>query len=132
MRKIIEWTGYLDHYAQSVDQRIKFSAWMKEFETLGGTLEIRKARSNELEELSQNADLVVLATGKGLNDQIRSKNLQRSPFNAPQRVLSLLYIQHPGQGTKMEQVSFNVIPGVGEYFVMSVLTEHGPAEAMLF
>ncbi|WP_062263565.1 styrene monooxygenase/indole monooxygenase family protein [Endozoicomonas arenosclerae] len=131
-QKIIEWTGDLDRYAQSVDQRIKFSAWMEEFEALGGLLEIRKIDASDLSSLAQQADLVIVATGKGLNDQIRRKNPECSPFDAPQRKLSLFYVQHPDQGTTLDRVSFNVIPSIGEYFVMPVLTEHGPAEAMLF
>src|SRR5580704_7229836 len=32
----LDWTGHLDAYAQSVDQRVKMSGWMEAFEQRGG------------------------------------------------------------------------------------------------
>ena len=42
-KRALFWEAKLDNYGQSVDQRVKFSGWMKEFAARGGKLEIQDA-----------------------------------------------------------------------------------------
>ncbi|WP_333003497.1 styrene monooxygenase/indole monooxygenase family protein [Vibrio coralliilyticus] len=128
----IEWQGQLDNHAQSVDQRIKFPAWMTRFEELGGTLEFKTLSEQDLEHYASTSDLVIAATGKGNIGEMFTRDVQRSAFTQPQRHLSLFYVSHPQSGSQLDKVKFNVIPGIGEYFVMPVLSSSGPCEAMLF
>ena len=51
--KAIDWNGKLDKPAQSVDQRVKFPAWMAEFEKRGGRLTIKEAGVADLEDLRE-------------------------------------------------------------------------------
>jgi hypothetical protein len=46
--KALFWEAKLDHYGQSVDQRVKFAGWMKEFGKRGGNLVIQDAGSAHL------------------------------------------------------------------------------------
>src|SRR5271169_2530723 len=63
--KAIDWNGRLDRPAQSVDQRVKFPAWMAEFERRGGRLTIKDAGVADLEDYARNSELVIVAAGKG-------------------------------------------------------------------
>ncbi|MGF1683932.1 styrene monooxygenase/indole monooxygenase family protein [Photobacterium minamisatsumaniensis] len=130
--KAIEWQGELEHIAQSVDQRIKFPAWMTLFTQQGGLLEFKQITEHELDDYAAESDLVIVASGKGEIGQLFKTDDSRTNFTQPQRSLSLLYVSHPDQDCQLSKVSFNVIPGVGEYFVMPVLSRSGPCEAMLF
>ena len=63
--KAIDWNGKLDRPAQSVDQRVKFPAWMAEFERRGGRLTIKDAGVADLEDYARHSELVIVAAGKG-------------------------------------------------------------------
>jgi hypothetical protein len=62
--------GELVQPGQVVEQRRKYSRWMDEYERRGGKLEIRSATLHDLEQLSEENDLVMVAAGKfaGLTD----------------------------------------------------------------
>src|SRR6185369_7144222 len=47
------WEAKLDHYGQSVDQRVKFAGWMKEFAKRGGNLVIQDAGPQEVDAYSK-------------------------------------------------------------------------------
>src|SRR5260370_12121577 len=48
------------------------------------------------------------------------------------RALRLTYVKKREPRTPFTAVSFNLIPGVGEYFVFPALTTTGPCEIMVF
>lgn len=124
------WQAGLDNPAQSVDQRLKMSEWIEEFERQGGTLEIADVGIEELEVLSEAYDLVILAAGKGEVVKQFSIDAEKTVFDKPQRVLALTYVHNmkrSGGG-----IGFNVIPGVGEYFSFPALTLSGPCDIMVF
>src|SRR5689334_22357674 len=63
--KALFWEAKLDRYGQSVDQRVKFAGWMKEFAKHGGNLVIQDAGPKEVDEYSRTHDLIIVAAGKG-------------------------------------------------------------------
>ncbi|WP_271911379.1 styrene monooxygenase/indole monooxygenase family protein [Vreelandella alkaliphila] len=130
--KLIDWAAPLERYAQSVDQRLKMPVWMEEFERLGGELVIRDAGIEELEELAASHDLVLVAAGKGDIVRLFERDAERSRFDKPQRALALTYVQGMTPRDDFSRVAFNLIPGVGEYFVFPSLTLNGPCEIMVF
>ncbi|WP_454732297.1 MULTISPECIES: styrene monooxygenase/indole monooxygenase family protein [Cupriavidus] len=130
--KLIDWAARLERPAQAVDQRLKMPAWMEAFAQRGGDLRIADAGIAELEALAAEHDLVLLAAGKGEIVNRFERDAARSPFTAPQRALALTYVNGMRPGSPFSRVAFNLIPGVGEYFVFPALTLGGPCEIMVF
>ncbi len=130
--KLIDWAAPIDHKAQSVDQRLKMPVWMDEFVRLGGELVFQDAGIDELEELAASHDLVLLAAGKGEIVRQFERDAERSVFDKPQRALALTYVHGMEPKKPFSRVTFNLIPGVGEYFCFPALTLSGPCEIMVF
>lgn len=130
--RLIDWAAPLERPAQAVDQRIKMPAWMEAFAERGGDLRIADAGIDELEALTLEHDLVLLAAGKGEIVSRFERDATRSPFSAPQRALALTYVNGMTPRTPYSRVCFNLIPGIGEYFVFPALTLSGPCEIMVF
>lgn len=126
------WAAKLDAPAQSVDQRLKMPRWMTEFENRGGKIELVDAGINELEEYADSSDLVIVAAGKGEIARLFERDAERSQFDKPQRALSLTYVKGLQPQPDYSTVSFNVLPGIGEYFVFPALTTTGPCDIMVF
>ncbi|GAB7528257.1 hypothetical protein PS3A_06650 [Pseudomonas sp. 3A(2025)] len=131
-QSLFNWSARLDRYAQSVDQRLKMPVWMGEFVKRGGDLLIEDVGINELEKLSASHDLVLLAAGKGEVVNLFAKDPVRTVFSTPQRSLALTYVKGMTPVSPYSRVAFNLIPGVGEYFVFPALTLSGPCEIMVF
>lgn len=126
------WSARLKRYAQSVDQRVKMPYWIEEFERRGGKLIIQDVGIDELEQLTAEYELVLLAAGKGEVVKQFERDAQRSTFDKPQRALALTYVKGMKPISPYSRVTFNVIPGVGEYFCFPALTVNGPCEIMVF
>ena len=86
----------------------------------------------ELETLAQSHDLVILAAGKGEVVKLFERDAARSQFDKPQRALALTYVHGLAPTPDYSRVSFNLVPGVGEYFVFPALTLSGPCDIMVF
>jgi hypothetical protein len=129
--KAIDWNGKLDRHAQSVDQRVKIPGWMTEFVRRGGTIEITEAGIDDLEAYARESDLVIVAAGKGAIARMFERDAEKSAFDRPQRALALTYIKGMVPRPDHSAVNFNLIPGVGEYFVFPALTTSGPCEIMV-
>lgn len=130
--KLINWRARLDQYAQAVDQRIKMPYWMEQFASRGGDLRFQDVGIPELEALASSHDLVILAGGKGEIVRLLERDDSRSPYDKLQRALALTYVHGMEVTPDYSQVSFNLIPGVGEYFVFPSLTTTGPCHIMVF
>jgi hypothetical protein len=126
------WEAKLDHYGQSVDQRVKFSGWLKEFAERGGNLVFQDASPQDLDGYSKSHDLVLVAAGNGELTRMFERDATRSPFDKPMRALALTYVRNMVPRTSFTAVSFNLVPGVGEYFVFPALTTTGRCEIMVF
>ncbi len=129
--KAIDWTGRLDRNAYSVDQRVKIPRWLAEFEKLGGELVIADAGIEEMEDYAAEDDLVIVASGKGEIGRLFERDAEKSPYDKPQRALALTYVTGMTPRPEHSAVCFNLIPGVGEYFVFPALTTTGPCEIMV-
>lgn len=130
--KLIDWAARLDRPAQAVDQRLKMPAWMDLFHQRGGRLVLKDAGIDDLEELAATHDLVVVAAGKGEIVRLFERDADKSPFDRPMRALALTYVTGMQPRTPFSRVCFNLIPGIGEYFVFPALTTTGPCEIMVF
>jgi hypothetical protein len=127
--KAIDWAARLNSSAQSVDQRVKIPAWMDEFQKKGGELVFKDAGIDELEACTQSHDLTLVASGKGEISRLFERDAHKSPYDKPQRALALTYVKGMAPRAPFSAVCFNLIPGVGEYFVFPALTTTGPARS---
>lgn len=130
--KAIDWSARLDRPARSVDQRLKLARWLEEFERRGGRLVVEEAGIDDLVGYAREHELTVVATGKGVLGGLFPRNAERSPYDTPQRALALTYVRGMEPRADYSAVSFNLIPGVGEYFVFPALTTSGECEIMVF
>ncbi|MEE1927605.1 styrene monooxygenase/indole monooxygenase family protein [Streptomyces sp. TRM 70351] len=133
--RAIDWLGRLDGYAQSVDQRLKMAGWMETFAQRGGQLVIHGAAVSDLDYFARTYDLVLVSAGKGELVSMFARDAARSPYDAPQRALAVSYVhglgprpEHPGT----EAVRCNLVPGVGELFVMPSLTLSGRCDILFW
>lgn len=131
-KQIIYFQGKTSKPYQSVDQRLKFSFWMNEFERIGGKLHIKDVGLEELDHIAKWHELTIVAGGKGEISKSFPIHHVRSHFDKPQRALACIYIH----GVKPEKfapgIHANILPGIGEFFMMPGLTLSGPCEMMLF
>ena len=130
--KALDWAYKLDKPAQAVDQRVKIPGWMKHFQEIGGDLVIHEAEIADLEQYCRDSDLVIVASGKGDIGRLFERDAARSPFDTPARALALTYVTGMTPYEPFSRVSFNLVPGVGEYFVFPALTTAGACEIMVF
>lgn len=133
--RAIDWVGKLDGYAQSVDQRVKMAGWMETFAQRGGQLVIHGAAVSDLDYFSRTYDLVMVSAGKGELVSMFGRDAARSPYDTPQRALAVAYVH--GLGPRPEHPDYdavrcNLIPGVGELFVMPTLTNSGRADILFW
>ncbi|MFH8473138.1 styrene monooxygenase/indole monooxygenase family protein [Streptomyces sp. NPDC018000] len=133
--RAVDWVGKLNGYAQSVDQRVKMAGWMETFAQRGGQLVIHGAAVSDLDYFSRAYDLVMVSAGKGELVSMFGRDASRSPFDAPQRALAVAYVH--GMGPRPEHPDFdavrcNLVPGVGELFVMPTLTTSGRADILFW
>ncbi|MEV5704844.1 styrene monooxygenase/indole monooxygenase family protein [Actinoallomurus sp. NPDC052274] len=130
----LHFTAHLDAYAQSVDQRVKMSAWLKMFEDRGGKVIDRTVATSELADLTRLFDLTIIAAGKGALVDLFNRDPARSPYERPQRHLSVIYVHGmaPRTGLVDEHIGITVIPGAGELFTMPALTTTGRCDILFF
>lgn len=126
----VEWFGHLDRPGHSIDQRVKFPTWMEKFELRGGNLVIHAAGPGDLDRYTAENDLVIVATGKGDLGRIFERWDERCTYDAPQRALALTYCHGLEPRGPFSSVCFNLIPGIGEFFVFEGLTLNGPCWMM--
>jgi hypothetical protein len=128
----MRWDARLDRPARSVDQRLKMPRLMEQFSALGGELRFQEVHLPDLEELTRECALVMVSAGKGAIANIFERDAVRSEHDRPMRALALTYVKGLVPRAGFAAVCFNLIPGVGEYFVFPALTTSGPCEIMVF
>ncbi len=97
---------------QALDQRLKFPKWMKEFVARGGKLITLQVNQTDLDELSSNYDLVVIAVGKATLSTLFERDKQKSLHNSPKRHIGTSLVK--GKSKISETFEITVIPNVGE------------------
>ncbi|SEF87538.1 2-polyprenyl-6-methoxyphenol hydroxylase [Actinacidiphila yanglinensis] len=133
--RAIDWLGRLDGVAQSVDQRVKMPGWLETFAARGGKVVVHAAAVSDLDYFSRAYDLVLVAAGRGELMSMFGRDAARSAYDAPQRALAVAYVhglaprpEHPG----VRAVRCNLVPGIGELFVMPALTTSGPCDILFW
>ncbi|MGF1432361.1 styrene monooxygenase/indole monooxygenase family protein [Kitasatospora sp. LaBMicrA B282] len=132
--RVIDWVGRLDGYAQSVDQRVKMSGWLETFAQRGGQVVVHGVAVSDLDYFARSYDLVLVAAGKGELVQMFGRDASRSPYEKPQRALAVSYVHGLGPRPEHEfrAVRCNLVPGVGELFVIPALTVSGDCDILFW
>ncbi|EME52127.1 styrene monooxygenase/indole monooxygenase family protein [Amycolatopsis decaplanina] len=130
----VSWQARFDHPAQSVDQRVKVSAWLTAFAERGGEVRIGKVTPDGLEEYAREFDLVLVAAGRGPQfDALFSRDDARSPHREPQRTIGIMYL------VSGRDEPLPVYPGLtfglsqaGELFGLPIQSVRGPVFGLGF
>jgi len=127
---LLKWTGKTKKTFQAIDQRLKFSEWMNLFEKLGGDVYYQRVTHEELNYITDEHELTLIATGKGELSEIFPINTTYSTHNSPQRILSSLYLTNTSPVNA--GLHANMLPEIGELFSITGLTQGGVCEMLLF
>jgi hypothetical protein len=133
--KALNFVGRLDAYCQSVDQRVKMSGWLETFEERGGKLIIHGVTVSDLDRLIALYDLTIVAAGKGELVNLFARDAERSTYTEPQRALAVVYVhglELRPEFPDIRPVNIDLIPGVGEMFIMPSFTTTGPCDILFF
>ena len=128
----IQWKGMTQERFQSIDQRLKFSSLLDRYDNMGGKVIIKGVNIEDLDHITQQNELTIVAGGKGEISQAFARDEKRSVFDKPQRGLGCMFVSGMIRDQENFGVRTNVIPGIGEYFSMPVLSRQGSCDAMLF
>ncbi len=127
---VFDWSARLDQPGQSVDQRVKYPAWMELLEQRGGHLEIAQVGIPELERYRDAHDLVIVAAGRDTG--LFPKVPEKSPFDKPQKTVAICGVHGLTPRTPWDGVCITIVRGCGENIVLPVLLPTGPAHLLVF
>jgi len=125
------WRGSLKRPASSVDMRIYQSALLEDFATRGGEVRFGALESNDVVRLSEQYDLMVVASGRGSLAEMFPRDPARSPFTQPQRLLTGAFFRGIGFPDQL-RVIYCISPGNGEIFQAPFTTFNGRVCSILF
>jgi len=131
---VLDYAGEFSDYAQSVDQRVKMSGWLEEFENRGGKVIIHGVTVSDLDQLVPLYDLTIVAAGKGELVDMFGRNADRSPYSEPQRSLAVAYVhgmERRPEYPDIAAVNIDIVAGLGEMYVIPGLTTSGPCDILL-
>ncbi|MFF7251283.1 styrene monooxygenase/indole monooxygenase family protein [Embleya sp. NPDC008237] len=128
----VDWLGDMGG-SESVDQRVKMSAWLDLFARRGGHVVLHPVSVGDIDWYSRHYDLVIVAAGKGELVTMFDRDHERSVHTVPQRHLAVSYVHGvtPRPEVGRQAVHLNVIPGLGELYYLPGLTLSGPCEIIL-
>jgi hypothetical protein len=128
---VFDWGARLDLPGQSVDQRVKYPAWMELFEERGGRLEIAEVGIPELERYGEGHDLVIVSAGRDTRT-LFARVPEHSPFDKPQKIVSIAAVHGVPPREPWDGVCFTMVPGHGENIVLPTLGPSGPGHLIVF
>jgi 2-polyprenyl-6-methoxyphenol hydroxylase-like FAD-dependent oxidoreductase len=127
----LSFRGDFAHNSSVIDYRLYLPKLMEDFAQRGGELVERRVTIDDIERVSQNHELMVVAAGRGAMGELFPRRPDKSPYTKPQRRLSagiyagVTYTQPKGVG-----VHFS--PGHGELLELPIFSHDGFATALLF
>ena len=114
---------FKDGPGMALDFRLKFPAWMDEYEKRGGKLIIQPTDLDDLENLTATHDLVVIATGKGGLSRLFKRNPDRSPpYTKPMRHIAAAVVD---RDLALSNMAITIIPGGAEVVLLPILAVTG-------
>lgn len=132
--RVIDWYGELDAPAQTIEMRLKLPRWLELIEAEGATVELGEITVAELDRRAKDFDLVLVAAGRGELAELFPCDPAESPYDAPQRRLAGMYVTGIGpraEHPELDAVRCNLIPGIGEVFVLPAHSHAGRSHGIL-
>jgi 2-polyprenyl-6-methoxyphenol hydroxylase-like FAD-dependent oxidoreductase len=130
LRPPITWFGSTRRRASSVDMRIYQSTLLDDFASRGGKVVIGALESSDVARLSEQHDLMVVASGRGSLTEMFPRDPQRSPLRHPQRRLTGAFYRGLDFPDPLGVV-YTISPGNGEIFQAPFTTFEGPVNSIL-
>lgn len=104
----------------AIDIRMRIHRWMNDFEKQGGKIVIGNISLEQLNDISRDNDLTLLAAGKGEIGKIVPRDPNRSVYDKPQRNLCMVVVEGidkiAGDRVDFDPVKFNFYGDAGEFF----------------
>lgn len=98
----------------AVDMRIYFGRLLEDFSARGGKVVIADVQASDLERISAEHDLLVVATGRGGLTELFPHVAEHSPFDGPQRLICTGIFRGIARAENSGSVTF--VPEHGELF----------------
>jgi len=133
--RLLTLSGRLAQPGCAIDLRLQSHRWMLEFEKKGGRIVIDCVSPSKLDEIANEYDLVLVASGRGELQNLFERDPLLSTHTTPPRKLMMIGITGPRmgfEGTPGLPVKFHIFPEDGECFWNPWLhKDHGPSWALL-
>ncbi|GEB55113.1 styrene monooxygenase/indole monooxygenase family protein [Streptomyces gardneri] len=125
----IGFLGRLDAPASGVDLRLYLPTLTADYLERGGRVVVLRPDAAEIERISRDHDLVVVATGRAATTGLFPRDPERSPYTEPQRVLTA-GLFHGIAPVDPGHIHFQVSEA-GEIFSTRILTAEGPVHGIV-
>jgi 2-polyprenyl-6-methoxyphenol hydroxylase-like FAD-dependent oxidoreductase len=125
----VHFFGRLGEPASGIDLRLYLPRLTADYLERGGRLELLRPEAAEIDRVSGGHDLVVVAAGRAARSGLFPRDPARSPYTAPQRVLTA-GLFHGIAPSDPGWIHFEVST-VGEIFSTRILTSDGPVHGMV-
>lgn len=129
-------TAALERNGNSVDQRLKVSFWIEEFQRRGGALAFGKVSGADLESLSEKFDLTIVCAGKFRGDlgDLFPRDADRSRYDRAQRIGAVVFLsgrtQPLSNATTGAFEEWSVVPDIGDFFAIPAFAQDGPCHVI--
>jgi 2-polyprenyl-6-methoxyphenol hydroxylase-like FAD-dependent oxidoreductase len=120
----LDFWGGLTHPGSSIDFRVYLPHLMASYAERGGAIEILAPDPEAITTLATRHDLVVVASGRRSVTQLFPRDPSRSPYTAPQRMITAALYLGIGQDPR-NGLEYHLCPGVGEIFSIAFHTQQG-------
>jgi 2-polyprenyl-6-methoxyphenol hydroxylase-like FAD-dependent oxidoreductase len=127
----LRFRGDFAHPSSVIDYRLYLPRLMEDFVERGGDFVVQQTDIDELERLSVQHDLMVVAVGRGGMGELFPRRRDKSPYTRPQRRLSA-GIYHGIEYSQPKGVTAHFSPGHGELLELPIYSYDGFATALLF
>ena len=133
--RLMTLSGRLAQPGCAIDLRLQSHRWMLEFEKKGGRIVIENISPSRLDEIANEYELTLVASGRGELQNLFERDPERSTHSTPPRKLMMIGITGPKMGFDGAPglpVRFHIFPDDGECFWNPWLhKDHGPSWALL-
>ena len=127
----LRFRGDFEHPSSIIDYRLLLPRLMGDFEERGGDLRVGATAVADVEALSGDHDLVVVAAGRGYQGSLFARRPECSPYEVPQRRISA-GIYHGIEYSEPKGVGVHLSLGHGELLELPIFFRDGFATALLF
>jgi len=114
--------GTLSRPFIAVDMRIYFGRLLEDFMAAGGDTIIGEVQASDVERISAQHDLLVVATGRGGLTELFPRIAEHSPFDRPQRIVCTGLYRGVAPAATPLSATATFVPGHGELFEFPIFT----------